>query len=240
MLILTFGIGVLAYLSVNGKCILGWECLAVSDVILHLAIIRPVMFSAIWDSHLVSSRMDLAWHYCLGHMPFPKLKKLVLSNFIPKRLAKVHNPKCARCKYGAMTKQLWRTKSKLNKGHLQAAKALGDCISVDQLQLSIPGFVTQLKGRLTRERCIAAAMCVDHYSDLCYVYLMKHMTLEETALAKKAFEAYAMQRGSQSSTTMQTTVDLQIKDSPMLCGSQGRLFPTAQSMPTIEMGKQKR
>eukprot|EP00957_Ditylum_brightwellii_P152760 11627941-Ditylum_brightwellii.AAC.1 len=43
MLILTFGIGVLAYLSVD-------------DVILHLAIIQPVVFSAIWDSHLQHSQ----------------------------------------------------------------------------------------------------------------------------------------------------------------------------------------
>eukprot|EP00957_Ditylum_brightwellii_P168032 12791373-Ditylum_brightwellii.AAC.1 len=46
----------------------------------------------------------LRWHYRLGHMSFPKLKKLALSNFIPKRLAKVHNLKCACCIYGAMTK----------------------------------------------------------------------------------------------------------------------------------------
>eukprot|EP00957_Ditylum_brightwellii_P198648 15140220-Ditylum_brightwellii.AAC.1 len=66
------------------------------------------------------------------------------------------------------------------------------------------------------------------------------MRLEETVLAKKAFEAYAKQGGSQSSTIMQTIVDLQIKDSPMPCGSQVRLSPTAQPMPTIKMGKQKR
>ena len=47
----------------------------------------------------------LRWHYHSGHMSFPKLKKLTLSNFIPKRLARVHNPKCACCVYGAMTKQ---------------------------------------------------------------------------------------------------------------------------------------
>eukprot|EP00957_Ditylum_brightwellii_P164749 12543706-Ditylum_brightwellii.AAC.1 len=65
-------------------------------------------------------------HYNLGHISFPKLKKLALSKFIPKRLAKVCNPKCACCIYGAMTKQPWRPKSKLNKGCLKAAKAPGD------------------------------------------------------------------------------------------------------------------
>eukprot|EP00957_Ditylum_brightwellii_P137255 10464241-Ditylum_brightwellii.AAC.1 len=46
--------------------------------------------------------------------------------------------------------------------------------------------------------------------------------------------------GSQSSTTMHTMVDLQIKSSPMPCRSQARLSPTAQPMLTIKMVKQKR
>eukprot|EP00957_Ditylum_brightwellii_P136829 10434177-Ditylum_brightwellii.AAC.1 len=132
----------------------------------------------------------LRWHYYLGHISFLKLKKLALSNFIPKRLAKVHNPKCTYCIYGAMTKQPWRTRSTLNKGHLKAAKATGYCILVDQLQSSTPGFVAQFKGRLTRERYTVATIFVDHYSDLCCIYLMKHMISEETVLAKKAVEAY--------------------------------------------------
>eukprot|EP00957_Ditylum_brightwellii_P163354 12438226-Ditylum_brightwellii.AAC.1 len=69
MLILTFGIGLLTYLPVNGKCILSWECSAVSDVLLCLAVVQPVVFSAVWDSFLVSPRRDLAGtnNKCLKH-----------------------------------------------------------------------------------------------------------------------------------------------------------------------------
>eukprot|EP00957_Ditylum_brightwellii_P019124 1440951-Ditylum_brightwellii.AAC.1 len=101
----------------------------------------------------------LRWNYCLGHMLFPKLKKLALSNFIPKRLA---NPKFLCCIYGAMTTQPWRTKSKLNKGCLQAENVPGDCILVYQLQSSTLGFMAQLKRRLTRERHTSAIALADH------------------------------------------------------------------------------
>ncbi len=31
----------------------------------------------------------MQWHYCLGHLTFPKLKQLALNGKIPKKLAKV-------------------------------------------------------------------------------------------------------------------------------------------------------
>jgi hypothetical protein len=48
------------------------------------------------------------WHYCLGHLPFVKLKQLALNGEIPKKLAKVKPLKCAGCLFGAMTKIPWR------------------------------------------------------------------------------------------------------------------------------------
>ncbi len=50
----------------------------------------------------------MRWHYCLSHLAFSKLKQLVLNGKIPRRLAKVKPPACARCLLGAMTKVPWR------------------------------------------------------------------------------------------------------------------------------------
>ena len=46
----------------------------------------------------------MRWHYCLGHLPFLKLKQLTINGKIPKKLPKVAPPKCAGCLFGAMTK----------------------------------------------------------------------------------------------------------------------------------------
>ena len=37
------------------------------------------------------------WHYCLGHLSFPKLKSLAKIGKIPKHLANVLPPVCAGC-----------------------------------------------------------------------------------------------------------------------------------------------
>ncbi len=53
----------------------------------------------------------MRWHYRLGHASFSALKQMAKNGEIPKKLAKVHLPKCAGCLFGAMTKIPWRGKS---------------------------------------------------------------------------------------------------------------------------------
>ena len=52
----------------------------------------------------------MQWHHCLGHLSFPKLKKLASIGKIPKQLAKVKPPVCAGCLFSAMTKVPWQGK----------------------------------------------------------------------------------------------------------------------------------
>jgi hypothetical protein len=137
----------------------------------------------------------LRWHYRLGHISFARLRILALMGTIPRRLLHVKNPKCAGCLYGAMTKRPWRYKSKENKGKIRSVTSPGDCVSVDQMESSTPGFVAQLKGRLTRKRYEAATVFVDHASRLSYVHLQQGLTSDETVQAKRAFEAYARSHG---------------------------------------------
>ena len=133
------------------------------------------------------------WHYRLGHLSFPKLKVLAKLGEIPKHLANVLPPVCAGCAFGAMTKVPWRGK--------EAAKTLfkatkpGQCVSVDQMISTQVGFFAQLKGRLTNKRYRAATIFVDHFSGYKFVFLMTHLSSEETVEAKRAFERHASEFG---------------------------------------------
>ena len=67
----------------------------------------------------------------------------------------------------------------------------GDCVSVDQLESTVPGLIAQLKGIPTKVCYCTATIFMDHFSRLSYVHLQKSLSSEETVQAKGAFEAYA-------------------------------------------------
>jgi hypothetical protein len=71
----------------------------------------------------------------------------------------------------------------------------GQCISVDQLESPVAGFVGQNKGFFFRKRYKVATVFVDHFSRLSFVYLQESTKGDETLLAKRAFEAYAASFG---------------------------------------------
>jgi hypothetical protein len=134
-----------------------------------------------------SNQADLLrWHYRLGHLSFAKIKLLALLKILPRKLAVVKPPRCAGCLYGSMTRRPWRTKSAQNKGRLRTVQVPGECISVDQLESPLPGFVAQLQGKLTLKRYKAATVFVDHKSRLSYVHLQEGLTSKETVKAKQA------------------------------------------------------
>ncbi len=53
-----------------------------------------------------------------------------------------------------------------------------------------PGLIPQITRKLTGQGINGATVIVDHYSDHVYVYLMQDLTLEETLLAKHAYERF--------------------------------------------------
>ena len=108
----------------------------------------------------------MRWHYCLGHLPFSKLKQLAINGEIPKKLAKVASPKCAGCLFGAMTKIPWRSKETKASHKVFVATKLGECVSVNQMTSTKPGYYAQLKGKLAKKRYCCATIFVDHFSRL--------------------------------------------------------------------------
>ena len=133
----------------------------------------------------------LLWHYKLGHEPFKNLQWMAQQGLIPKRLAKCRVPKCAACYYGKATRRPWREKGSANKHRIAAATAAGQIVSVDQMKSTVPGFIGQIKGCLTRQRYHFATVFVDQFSGLGYVHLQKTDSGEETLEAKQAFEGYS-------------------------------------------------
>ena len=133
----------------------------------------------------------LRWHVRLGHLSFSRLKILALQGILPKKLIGCESPICLACKYGKATRRPWRTKAEPNRIQPIKITKPGQCVSVDQMQSSTPGFVAQMKGQLTRLRYTGATIFVDHFSRLCYVHPQKSLSAEETLQAKHEFEAFA-------------------------------------------------
>ena len=62
---------------------------------------------------------------------------------------------------------------------------------MDQTISTQPGFVAQLKGKLTTQQYKAATVFVDHFSGLRYIHMMTNTSSHETIKAKLAFEQFA-------------------------------------------------
>lgn len=137
----------------------------------------------------------LRWHQRLSHLSFKRIKLLALLGILPRRLATTKSPKCLACIYGSMTRKPWRTKGNVSRIKPNVVSEPGACISVDQMESSIPGFIAQLKGRLTRSRYRVATIFVDHASRMGYIHLQKDLTSASTLEAKLQFEAFARKCG---------------------------------------------
>jgi hypothetical protein len=137
----------------------------------------------------------LEWHQKLSHISFNRIQKLAPRGQLPIELAKCPVPTCQACMYGKMTRRPWRTRSITEKEPLARIHAPGDCVSVDQLESSVPGLIGQLKGKLTVRRYKVATVFVDHFSGLSYVHLQTSTNAEETLNAKMEFEKYARSFG---------------------------------------------
>ena len=142
-----------------------------------------------------SNQMELLrWHHRLGHLYFAKMRYLAITCILPPKLATVVPPKCAGYLYTAMTRVPWRRKGKKMK-RLNIATKPGQCVSVDQLESRLLGKIAQLKGKLTNKRYNTATIFIDHFSDFSYVRLQQSTSSEETLEEKRAFEAYAKEKG---------------------------------------------
>jgi len=84
---------------------------------------------------------------------------------------------CNDCCGAKATRRPWRGKeSKHKQSHIKRPTHPGEVVSVDQLESSVPGFIGQMMGRLTKHHIVGSTIFVDHASDLSYVYHQTSMT----------------------------------------------------------------
>ena len=128
-------------------------------------------------------------HLQYGHMPFGILIQAAKNGLLPSNIIAKEYPPCPSCLYGKSTHRSWRTKTPHGTIAPLATKP-GDCISVDQMESSIPGFVAQNVGKLTKQRFKYATIFVDQASKLGYVHVHKTTNAKDAIEAKRAFEHF--------------------------------------------------
>lgn len=140
----------------------------------------------------------LSWHFRLHHLPFWRIFLLCEAGYLPKRLLKCKGkePLCVACQFGQAHRRPWRVKGKKS-GSIRDGKESkpGEGTSVDQIVSAQPGLVPIMEGDHTTDRIWGATAFCDHVSNFVYVHLMRNFTLEETLMAKKAYEKVMAQAG---------------------------------------------
>ena len=109
-------------------------------------------------------------------------------------LAHTHHPPYPCCIASKMYKIQTRTKGKNAMRNIQEAVRPGHYISVDQMECSTPGFIAQLKGRLTKKRYIVSTVYVNPFLDLTYIRNQESTTSTETLISKHAFGAFSREK----------------------------------------------
>jgi GAG-pre-integrase domain len=142
------------------------------------------------DSISDSSSELLNWHHRLSHVSMKRLQAMSLRGQLPRRLANCPIPTCQSCLIGKQTRRPWRAKGEPNEDKANRVAEPGECVSVDQLESSVPGLVGQLKGKLTNKRYKVATIFVDHFPSLSYVHLQLSTSADDTLQAKFEFEKY--------------------------------------------------
>ncbi len=145
------------------------------------------------------------WHYKLNHPSYTVMSRMAKQHMLPRRITRILKrlgkqdtkpPMCNDCCGAKATRRPWRTTAdKRNISHIKSATKPGEVVSVDQLESSIPGFIGQMTGKLTRQRIIGTTVYVDHASDFSFVYHQTSMSSEETVKSKVAFEKFAATHG---------------------------------------------
>ena len=175
-------------------------------LVLELASVTPTTFAppdfedslASWideksKSMDTASEESLCRHYHLNHLSFHKICLMVHQGFLDKHFISCCIPCCTCCLYGKATQKAWCTHKAPTPIHTSTRP--GEVVFIDQLTVSIPGLVSQMKGFLTREHYHYATVFLDHYNDIPFIVFQKSLSGEETVQSKSTFESFAKQHG---------------------------------------------
>ena len=133
----------------------------------------------------------LSWHSRLYHSPFTRLFQLARWRVLPHSTLGCEDkpPLCIACQFGQAHRHPWHTKVKDSGSICRPTETEpDDGTSVDQIVSAQPGLIPQMSGFPTSDHIWCTTNFCDHASDFVYVHLMRNFTLDETLLAKRAYE----------------------------------------------------
>ena len=137
---------------------------------------------------------ELLWvHYKLGHLSFTKISFMATVGLLDKRLSNCNVPKFAGCMYGKASRCAWRVKGAVNQ--ILKSKAPGEVVFIDQLTVSMPGLIRQIRGFSSHAKYHYATVILDHFSDCPYIMMQKVLMGEETIRAKANYEGHVCRHG---------------------------------------------
>jgi hypothetical protein len=175
----------------------------------------------------------LRWHYRLAHLSFANIRLMVAKGEIPKRLATCKIPKCQFWLYGRATKQAWQSKGKTH--NICTVTKPGGCVSVDQLESPVPGFVVQNKGYFFWKQYKVATILIISVGCLLFTFRSQGKGRKRflpNGLLKHTLPLLA----SALQTTMPTTGDLLSVCFSTMLNSMDRRYHCVVSMPIFKMG----
>jgi hypothetical protein len=141
-----------------------------------------------------NQRLLLKWHQRLAHMHFGAIQDLARQGRHPKALLQCDPPLCRSCQFG---KAHHRPVAPPGKAHPIDSNDLhpGDCVSVDQLESSEPGYVDVHCGKPTTAQYHAASLYTDHASHFMYLKCHYYTGAAEAIEGKRRFEQLAASHG---------------------------------------------
>jgi GAG-pre-integrase domain len=111
---------------------------------------RESILDSIYIDTASPEDLMLLLHCRFGHVSMQRIRRMAERGILPKKLLQYQSLICQACIYGKMTRRPWRTKPNANKVKTVPITRPGMVVSVDQLESPVPGFVAQMKGKLTR------------------------------------------------------------------------------------------
>ena len=152
----------------------------------------------LWDKKLSDFTDDEQlmgyWHRRLRCLPKKYLRRLAKRGCIPCRLQHVRRmPLCAACAFADAAKRASRKRDR--KSIRKKDDDPGSGTSCDHLISHEPGLIPQVTGRLTYACNTGAIIFSDHFSDFTYPHLICSTSMEETMIAKRAYERVARAHG---------------------------------------------
>jgi hypothetical protein len=141
-----------------------------------------------------SQKLLLKWHQRLSHLHFGQIQDLARQGRLPKTLLGCDPPICKSCQYGKAHR---RPVASAGKSQPIDANDLhpGDCVSVDQIESSEPGYVDIYSGKPTNAKYHAASLYTDHASRFMFLKCHYSTGSVEAIDGKRRFEQLASTYG---------------------------------------------